>query len=162
MLYLREKLQIPLEILVDDFEEIKDRIGSKVASQVCVRCKGRYITSATSHKTKCGICAPYKYAGHSRASSKRPKFEEMEIRHLSWYADRAKDPDPKLPFASNKCKCPSCGQYFGGERAFDMHLGVGLRVGGDRACLPPSSVSDKQGRHLLKLNDRGYWIQSYG
>ena len=66
--------------------------------------------------------------------------------------------DVKLPPGTNFCKCGSCGSYFGGVGAFDLH-----RYGNskDRACLPPSEVSDGQNRPLLRLNDRGYWVRDY-
>jgi hypothetical protein len=63
--------------------------------------------------------------------------------------------DPKLPLNTNFCKCSSCGEYFGGAAGFDRH-----RV--DHACIPPSAVIDKHGKQELKLNERGYWVRTYG
>lgn len=62
--------------------------------------------------------------------------------------------DPMLPPYKNYCKCADCGQYFTAETTFRRH-----RVGkhGDRRCLPPSDVLDKQGRRRLRLNKHGYW-----
>ncbi len=70
--------------------------------------------------------------------------------------------DPKLSIGSNHCLCSLCGEYLGGVRAYEMHrAGVGVGVSRDRACLPPSGVSDKQGRSLLKLNSTGHWVRYY-
>ena len=67
------------------------------------------------------------------------------------------NPKPKLPPGTNRCLCASCGAYFGGVSAFDMH-----RVGpaADRSCLPPGAVRDKQERSLLWLNKYGYWVRN--
>ena len=64
----------------------------------------------------------------------------------------------KLPIGSNRCFCASCGAYFGGVRAFEMH-----RDGpaGDRRCLAPSGMSDRHGQPLLTLNEQGYWVRQY-
>jgi hypothetical protein len=62
--------------------------------------------------------------------------------------------DPMLPVGKNFCKCGACGEYFGGVGGFDLHRR-------DRACFAPSKVSDKKGRPLLRLNDRGYWVTRY-
>ena len=63
---------------------------------------------------------------------------------------------PKLQLGTNRCLCASCGHYFGGAYAFEKH-----RVGpaGDRACLPPGAVRDKQKRSVLWLNKYGYWVR---
>lgn len=72
---------------------------------------------------------------------------------------RVSQTDPKLPPGSNKCRCAPCGEYFGGVRAFDIHRSG---PGGDRRCLAPSGMSDRQGRPLLTLNAKGYWVRAYG
>ncbi len=66
------------------------------------------------------------------------------------------NPKLKLPPGTNRCLCASCGHYFGGVTAFDMH-----RVGpaSERACLAPGGVSDGHNRPLLKLNKYGYWVR---
>ena len=64
-------------------------------------------------------------------------------------------PDPKLPPGTNYCLCPSCGHYFGGVTAFDMHLGPAS----DRACLAPGGMSDSHKQPLLRLSNRGYWVR---
>lgn len=58
--------------------------------------------------------------------------------------------DPKLKPGSRACRCACCGEYFGGERAFDVH-----RVGPmtDRRCLPRSGMRDVG----LDLDESGYW-----
>ena len=63
--------------------------------------------------------------------------------------------DPKLPFASNKCQCGSCREYFGGVRAFELH-----RIGpaDDRSCLGVAGMENKR----LTPNDKGYWTRAYG
>ena len=61
--------------------------------------------------------------------------------------------DIKLPVGKNYCKCSGCGEYFGGVSGFDKH-----RV--DRACIHPSAVADKQGKPILTLNNRGYWVRA--
>ena len=68
------------------------------------------------------------------------------------------NPDPKLPLGTNRCLCASCGCYFGGVRAFELHR---TRVGpaADRACLPPGGVRDKRNRPLLRLDKYDYWVQ---
>lgn len=65
--------------------------------------------------------------------------------------------DLKLPLGTNFCKCPACGEYFGGVQAFDDH-----RVGpaADRRCLPLCTMADKQDGRRLRLNSQGYWIQA--
>lgn len=65
--------------------------------------------------------------------------------------------DPKLPVGTNYCKCSACGEYFGGVSGFDLHR----RGTEDRACLPPSQVANKEGKSLLRLNERGYWVGTY-
>ena len=67
--------------------------------------------------------------------------------------------DPKLPVGTNYCKCASCGEYFGGVRGFELHR---QGQGGDRSCLAPSRVANKEGKPLLRLNERGYWVGNYG
>ena len=62
--------------------------------------------------------------------------------------------DPKLPIGTNYCKCPACGEYFGGVRGFDLHRRKD-------ACIPPSRVSDRKNRPVLRLNERGYWVGRY-
>ena len=144
-------------------DDWKKTWGSKIANppRICVRCEGKYVPSATSHETKCGICAPYKNMCHSRATPKRIKVAKPKIRPLSWYQPRAKEPDPKLPVGTNLCKCSGCNEYFGGVASFDLHRVVGSGAGRDRACLPPSEVADKHNRPVLRLNDRGYWVRSF-
>jgi len=66
--------------------------------------------------------------------------------------------DPKLKPGTNYCLCASCGEYFGGVRAFEMHRSGPSR---DRSCLAPARVSDKHGKTLLELRG-GYWRGSYG
>ena len=63
-------------------------------------------------------------------------------------------PDSKLPPGTNYCLCPSCGAFFGGVRAFELH-----RVGptNDRSCLAPGGVPDSHKQPLLRLSNRGYW-----
>ena len=63
--------------------------------------------------------------------------------------------DPKLPIGTNYCKCTSCGHYFGGVAAFDLHR----RGTADRACFDPAVIADKEGRLLLSLNAKGYWVR---
>ena len=65
----------------------------------------------------------------------------------------------KVPVGSNKCQCPACGLYFGGVRAFEVHR---VGPGHNRRCLDVAGMSDKLGMPLLTLNDRGYWIRTYG
>jgi len=66
--------------------------------------------------------------------------------------------DPKLPPNTNYCKCSGCGLYFGGASGFDMHR-RGIQ---ERVCIDPSLIADKAGKPLLRLNDRGYWVGTYG
>lgn len=66
--------------------------------------------------------------------------------------------DERLRPGSNFCKCGACGAYFGGVRAFELHRGPG----GNRACFDPGGVSDRQGRPLLTLTEKGYWVRAYG
>ena len=66
--------------------------------------------------------------------------------------------DTMLPPNTNYCKCTVCGEYFGGVGGFDLHR----RGTVDRCCLPPSMIADKEGRLLLRMNEKGYWVQSYG
>ena len=68
---------------------------------------------------------------------------------------RLPESDPKLPPGTNRCRCASCGAYFGGLRAFEKH-----RIGpaSDRTCLDPRCVSDRQNQSVLKLNRLGYWV----
>lgn len=58
--------------------------------------------------------------------------------------------DPMLPPGSRYCHCRTCGAYFGGERAFDVH-----RVGpmDDRRCLPRSGMQQAG----LYEDSSGYW-----
>jgi len=67
--------------------------------------------------------------------------------------------DKLLPIGTNRCKCPSCGRYFGGVSGFDLH-----RVGkaNARKCANPAGLVDKYGKGLLTLNTAGYWVGSYG
>ncbi len=66
--------------------------------------------------------------------------------------------DTKLPAGTNRCKCASCGEYFGGVRAFEVH-----RVGptDDRSCLAPAGMRDRHLRPLLRLNSRGYLVRIF-
>ena len=66
-----------------------------------------------------------------------------------------KSTNPKLPLGTNRCLCASCGHYFGGVRAFELH-----RVGpaDDRSCLSPRRVSDRQKQPVLQLNKHDYWV----
>lgn len=66
--------------------------------------------------------------------------------------------DPMLKPNTNFCKCGACGEYFGGVKGFDYHR---VGVGGDRSCIDPSAVANRQGRRLLRLNDKGYWVGTY-
>lgn len=66
--------------------------------------------------------------------------------------------DPKLPVGSNRCLCSACGQYFGGVTAFDLHRQGPANA---RNCADPSSLTSKNGKRLLSLNDRGYWVRAY-
>lgn len=46
--------------------------------------------------------------------------------------------DPMTPPGTGRCRCTACGEYFGGERGFDMH-----RVGvfpDSRRCLNPTEM----------------------
>ena len=70
---------------------------------------------------------------------------------------KASASDPRLPVGSNFCKCSGCGEYFGGVTTFDLHR----RGRENRACVPPSDVTDKEKRPLLHQNDRGYWVRQY-
>lgn len=60
--------------------------------------------------------------------------------------------DPRLPHGSNFCRCPSCGEYFLNERAFDRHR-TGSHETGDRRCTATPHMSDAG----LELDPRGYW-----
>src|SRR5690606_1230898 len=56
----------------------------------------------------------------------------------------------KLKPGSRACRCSVCGEYFGGEKSFDLH-----RVGpmADRRCLPRSGMQAAG----LELDSSGYW-----
>ena len=64
--------------------------------------------------------------------------------------------DKMLPFGTNYCKCPSCGEYFSNEGTFDIHRSG---VGRDRACTAPGSLRNKKGGPVLQQNKRGYWVR---
>lgn len=70
----------------------------------------------------------------------------------------ANSADPMLPVGTNYCLCRACGAYFGGVGAFDLHQSGASPV----VCLPPSEVTDRHGRKLLRQDERGYWRRSYG
>lgn len=62
--------------------------------------------------------------------------------------------DPAV--GSNICMCPSCGEYFGGIRGFEMH-----RAGefpDSRHCVDPASV----GLIIKKGKCGTWWIQGFG
>lgn len=65
--------------------------------------------------------------------------------------------DPKLPVGTNLCRCAGCGEYFGGERAFDLHR-TGSHEKRERRCLSQSGMRDAG----LSLNAKGYWSRAYG
>lgn len=69
------------------------------------------------------------------------------------HRDPAKS-DPKLPPGTNYCRCPTCGEYFGGVTTFDRH-----RVGpaADRACLGRLAMR----RAGLSIDSKGYWRRAY-
>lgn len=71
----------------------------------------------------------------------------------------AKQPTGKLPPNTRYCRCAACGSLFGGVFSFDLH-----RTGpaDERTCMAPSAMLDKQGRPVMKLNQRGFWVRSYG
>ena len=59
--------------------------------------------------------------------------------------------DPKLPFYTNRCMCPTCGEYFNSETAFDKH----------RRGKYPNRVCMNERQMRLKgmaKNKAGYWI----
>ena len=63
--------------------------------------------------------------------------------------------DTKLPIGTNRCRCSSCKEYFGGVRAFEIH-----RVGPpeERTCLSRSGMREAG----LSQDANGYWSRSYG
>ncbi len=67
--------------------------------------------------------------------------------------------DPKLPFGTNFCKCPACGEYFTNVANFDMHR-RGEAEG--RHCIPPTHIVSKSGKARLRLNAQGYWARPGG
>lgn len=67
--------------------------------------------------------------------------------------------DPMLPWYTNFCQCAGCGEYFGGVTSFDLHRRGGVGGKGDRRCLPPSEIADREGRRLLRKNEKGYWVR---
>ena len=128
---------------------------------LCKKHGGTYISGATSHPTLCGICLPFKcnpFAVPPKEATKKARVPASKSGPLP---KKCTPHDPMLPFDTKYCKCPSCGAYFGGAKAFDMHRVRG-RVGSgeDRGCQPPSSVADKHGKPKLKMNNRGYWVQN--
>jgi hypothetical protein len=56
----------------------------------------------------------------------------------------------KLPFASKRCGCRSCGQYFRSVRAFDKHRSGAYP---DRRCLTAAEMLEAG----LELHRLGYW-----
>ncbi len=64
--------------------------------------------------------------------------------------------DPLIPGVHHRALS---GLQLIGVRAFDIHrVGPGV----DRRCLAPSGMADRQGRPLLTLNAKGYWVRAYG
>jgi hypothetical protein len=67
--------------------------------------------------------------------------------------------DPKLPYGTKYCKCPSCGEYFTTVTNFDLH-----RAGPpeNRRCIPPGKLVTEKGKARLRLNAKGYWSRTGG
>jgi len=64
--------------------------------------------------------------------------------------------DPLLPPGTDKCRCPSCGEYFRSSGTFALHrVGSWENRGSNRRCL---TVAEMESRDWLK-DELGYWIR---
>lgn len=59
--------------------------------------------------------------------------------------------DPRLPFYTDRCKCPTCGEYFSSTYAFDQHRKGPIT---DRRCLTVAEMREKG----FSVNATGHWI----
>ena len=141
---------------------IYDDKYKKPTWKVCSRCEVKYLPSATSHPTKCGICAPMQRACHSRAVEIRRKGLEpippekvKEI--MARLAAMPQNLDPKLRMGTNYCKCAACGEYFTCDKNFQLHR---LGRGKERICRNPSTIHDKNGIARLRRTGEGLWAST--
>ena len=66
--------------------------------------------------------------------------------------------DPMLPIGTNRCRCTSCGRYFGGVAGFDAHQTLG--DDGRPICHDPAGLTNTKGESLgYILSDAGYWTK---
>ena len=78
------------------------------------------------------------------------------IDSFSEWKPTPREADPKLPPGTNRCLCATCGEYFSGVRAFELHrvtVRVQVRVGGHRGCLGQPGMSQIG----LRVDCYGYW-----
>ena len=66
--------------------------------------------------------------------------------------------DDKLRPGANRCRCATCGEYFNGEKAFDMHrIGEYPTKLGQKSTRRCRTWKEMIERGMVKSAD-GYWI----